>query len=55
MKIKKAAKLKYNKIKKVKKIDTPSVTFAKKEVKKAAKKYADAKIVLKDAQKKEKK
>lgn len=43
MKIKKAAKLKYNKIEKYKKIDTPPVKAAKKEVAKAQKRLATAK------------
>lgn len=46
MKIKKAAKLKYGSVAKAKKIDTPSVKYAKKELAKAEKKVSDAKAAL---------
>lgn len=51
MKIKKPAKLKYGPAPKAKKIDTPAVKAAKKEVAKAQKKFASAKAALKVAKK----
>jgi len=51
MKIKKASKLKYGPTPKAKKIDTPSVKAAKKDLAKAEKKYASAKAALKVAKK----
>lgn len=56
MKIKKPSKLKYGPTPKAKKIDTPSVKVAKKDLQKAEKKYKSAKAALKAAKKlKEKK
>lgn len=51
MKIKKAAKPKHNKIQKAKKIETPSVKVAKKELEKAQKRLATAKQRLRVARK----
>jgi hypothetical protein len=51
MKIKKASKLKYGSRPSHKKIDTPAVKAAKKEVAKAEKKFASAKAALKVAKK----
>ncbi len=58
MKIKKAAKLKYGKVAKAKKIDTPSVKAAKKDLAKAEKKVSRAQaalIIAKKASKKKEK
>ena len=46
VKIKKAAKLKYGSIAKPKKIDTPSVKAAKKDLAKAEKKVSEKKAAL---------
>lgn len=46
MKIKKASKLKYGPIAKAKKIDTPSVKYAKKELAKAEKKVSEKRAAL---------
>ena len=51
MKIKKAAKIKLGSKPSYKKIDTPAVKAAKKEVTKAEKKFASAKAALKLAKK----
>jgi len=51
MKIKKAAKIKLGSRPSHKKIDTPAVKAAKKEVTKAEKKFASAKAALKLAKK----
>jgi len=51
MKIKKAAKLKLGSLAKQKKIETPSVKAAKKNVEKAEKKFASAKAALEAAKK----
>jgi len=51
MKIKKAAKIKLGSRPSYKKIDTPAVKAAKKEVTKAEKKFASAKAALKLAKK----
>ena len=58
MKIKKAAKLKFGSVAKAKKIDTPSVKYAKKELAKAEKKVSEkraALILAKKASKKKEK